>query len=158
MREISNEESLSCIAAECPKIRNGEPLYGMVCLGRYAECPKIKRVDIDFSGMTSVQIRVRMAEYGWMSEDKVTDIGWGRQIGYDLWFVRWNWHDVRLGNKVSISGHSADFSCVHDLVVQTAQRALDAWQTFPDKIPTQRTDGWIEAQADYLQPPEFKEN
>ncbi|KLU62291.1 hypothetical protein CEB3_c13350 [Peptococcaceae bacterium CEB3] len=113
---------------------------------------------VPFLDMSSKQIRVSMAERGWMSEDQLTSIGWEDKIGYTIWFSRWDWHGVKLRNKVSIHGHSTELDHIRDLVAETAQRALKAWEAYPDEVPVQTFGNKVVPEEDFLQPPEFRKD
>lgn len=92
---------------------------------------------MDFSEKSAEEIRIYMSTIGWMSEDRLSNLGWGNKVGYSIWFWRWDWHNVKLGNKVCFHYHTDDLSKIDEVVAKTAIKALKAWQQFPDKVPGQ---------------------
>lgn len=90
-----------------------------------------------------MQIKRRMATQGWSVEEKISSDGWGRTIGYNIWFKRCDWHGKFT---YSITGHivcfagacdTLDYESILQTVHRTAKMARKAWYEFPDKIPFQ---------------------
>ena len=105
------------------------------------------------------QIRIEMSKLGWISEDKLSWMGWGNgeKYGYSIWFERWDWHGVQLGNSVSFGCHDSDLTKMDECVRKAAKTTLKAWDDFPSKIPTVLANGKVVAKIEYLQPEEFKD-
>jgi len=91
-----------------------------------------------------IKIRLVMTKLGWISEDRLTYIGWGNDIGtgrrprygYSIWFERWDWHGTRC-EKVSYHAHTSDLTKMPEAVRRAARLARRAWREFPDVPPSQ---------------------
>jgi hypothetical protein len=97
-----------------------------------------------------LSIRLAMTAEGWMSEDRITDMGWGHGvIGYSIWFERWDWHGNRAmaltGNKACFHAHcgSIEPAAMLDTTRKAAALARRAWVEFPDAPPVQLVDGTL---------------
>lgn len=88
------------------------------------------------SAETSMQIRLRMAALGWISEDRITWMGWGLDgtYGYSIWFERWDWHG-KVMDRISFGGSTKDFSEIDAVTKRAADLALRAWREFPNSVP-----------------------
>ena len=108
----------------------------------------------------AMQIRLHMANLGWHSNDRLSDLGWGGKIGYSIWFERWDWHGHKGVPGVSIHEHTNDLSRIDIEVKKAAQKALETWYKFPTCIPHRYADESIEPftiQPDWaVVPPEYK--
>ncbi len=85
------------------------------------------------NNLSAYQIRIEMAELGWNSEDRITDMGWGDKHGYSIWFERWDWHGKRT-DRVCFHEHRAELSKIEDAVKVAAKRALRAWSEFTESV------------------------
>lgn len=100
--------------------------------------------------LTAWEIRLLLAENGWATNDRFSNLGWGSKTGYSFWISRWDWHGVRVGSKVSfhssfclepVSKMSEDM--LNHYWRKLAKTALKAWDDFTDGIPYQAVDGSI---------------
>lgn len=90
------------------------------------------------------RIRIEMANEGWHSNDRISDMGWGSTFGYSIWFERWDWHGKRLhGNKACYHAHRAGLSHIPETVKQAADLAKRAWAEFPDDPPRMWANGTL---------------
>ena len=90
-----------------------------------------------------MKIRLAMTKRGWISEDRLTYMGWGDEgtkrrprFGYSIWFERWDWHGQRC-DKVCYHAHTNDLSKIPEAVQRAAKLARKAWNEFPDVPPSQ---------------------
>ena len=89
-----------------------------------------------------VRIRRAMAQKGWQSEDRLTMEGWGKNVGYSIWFSRWNWHGKRLyGNKACYHASGYVSEGIEKIVERAAEKAKLAWRAFPSFPPDQLANG-----------------
>lgn len=95
----------------------------------------------------AMEIRTFMAEKGWHSQDRMSDMGWGDKVGYSIWFYRWDWHGIKTatitGDKVSFHDGTNNLSEIDKIVRNVAKRALQAYEDFPDSIPYQNVNGEV---------------
>lgn len=98
--------------------------------------------------MTAFEARKWLADHGWNTEDRYSDMGWSKGKGYSAWVSRWDWHGIKFGNRVSfhlsilpkqVSEKSID--AVWSDLMTLAQKA---WDEFTDCVPTQNVKGEIE--------------
>ena len=83
-----------------------------------------------------------MAQKGWQSEDRLTMDGWGKNVGYSIWFSRWTWHGKRLlGNKACYHASGYVSEGIENNVVRAAEKAKLAWRAFPNFPPDQLANG-----------------
>lgn len=147
------------INEEAIKILTSKTLKKIVC--NFVEFVNIIQANvfgkIEFNKKTAEEIRVFMSTLGWSSEDRLSDLGRDRgKFSYSIWFFRWDWHGVSLGNKVTIYSHTDNLKSINKIVARTAEKALQAWEQFPDKVPVQLANGKIVAEHELLQPEGFK--
>lgn len=94
-----------------------------------------------FENKNSIEIRKIMTSYGWSSNDKFTQIGWGDKFGYSIWFERHDWHGKNTysltGNKVCFHRHINDLSEIDNITRECAIQALKAYEDYVDCIPCQ---------------------
>lgn len=99
------------------------------------------------STMDAMDIRNFMADKGWHSNDRLSNMGWGDTVGYSIWFYRWDWHGIKTavvtGDKVSFHDGTNDLSNLDSTVRMAAKRALQAYALFPDSIPYQNINGEV---------------
>lgn len=83
-----------------------------------------------------MQIRLRMASLGWISEDRITWMGWGHgeTYGYSVWFQRWDWHG-KVMDSISFGDHTKDLSQIDAATKRAANLATLAWEEFTDSVP-----------------------
>ena len=109
----------------------------------------MRATGLERAAVRIVEIRVQMAEQGWKSEDRLTDVGWGNGFGYSVWFRRWDWHGTHLikaiGEDACYHAHrkGLDRGSMLVAVEEAAQRARDAWNRYPYPAlpPVQMADG-----------------
>lgn len=97
------------------------------------------------------KIKREMARLGWNIEERISDDGWDRKSkGYSIWFKRPDWHGKNVytitGHEVCFHGHIGDFMMsqgVLRVVKETATKAKQAWNDFPDSIPYQTSTGEV---------------
>jgi hypothetical protein len=88
-------------------------------------------------GMTTIQIRKIMKEFGWDSKDEITSRGWSNnKYGYMIWFQRNDWHGVRL-DKISFHAGTINFDEIDELVYELAFKTLNAWLVYKYEVPVQ---------------------
>lgn len=88
----------------------------------------------DFAAMTPTQIRAYMTALGWNSDDRMTDMGWGKgKYGYSVWFERWEWHG-KHADKANYGAHIGSVSeyDIKKTIIKAAEQALEAWALFTD--------------------------
>ncbi|AJE13376.1 hypothetical protein FDF50_16525 [Clostridium botulinum] len=108
--------------------------------------------------MSAMEVRLVMKNKGWQSNDRLTNMGWGKdengnlRYGYSIWFERWDWHGVR-GNKVCIHNHTSNLTKINKITYLAAIKCLRAWKEFTNSVPTQMADGNLE--EDIIQTPFF---
>lgn len=89
-----------------------------------------------------VRIRRAMALRGWQSEDRLSTQGWGDNVGYTIWFSRWNWHGNNLlGNSATYWASGYVSEGILQIVEKAASRAKLAWRAFSDFPPEQLSNG-----------------
>jgi len=100
-----------------------------------------------------VKIRLVMTKLGWISEDRLTYMGWGNDIdtgrpryGYSIWFQRWVWHGQPC-DKVCYHAHTHDLTKIPETVQKAARIARKAWREFPDVPPIQTVDDRLDNTA-----------
>lgn len=107
------------------------------------------------SATDPITIRLLMKDAGWKSKDVLTDIGWGGEYGYSIWFERWDWHGVQIFNKVCFHNHSSKLDNITETVRVAAKLALNAWIEYPDSVPNQLANGILG--VDFIITKTFKE-
>jgi hypothetical protein len=90
---------------------------------------------------TSWEIRLRLAERGWQSDTRIKD----KQ--FQIWFKRNTWHGqlatvtffsgCQLNLKADAESHDHDVASMRLVVSSVAERAADAWISYPDSVPCQ---------------------
>lgn len=86
-------------------------------------------------------LRVEMANEGWHSQDRLSEMGWGGRVGYSVWFERYDWHGRRIGGVV-FHAHTPDLAQMRRAALHAAALARKAWATFgQNQIPRQTPDG-----------------
>lgn len=115
------------------------------------------------------EIRLRMAARGWRSDTRIMpERGARRGATFQVWFKRDDWHG-RLTDVTVHSGCAVDpwdaagdpaphVAAIRRAVESAADRALRAWDDFPDSIPCQGLDGTMVPNAwaterDFARPP-----
>lgn len=85
---------------------------------------------------TIEEIKLYLQSLGWSCEERLTGQGW-TDFGYSIWFNRYDWHGVQLGNRVSINCHVSrpDAADIRRAVVKAARLALEAWETYVEAVP-----------------------
>jgi hypothetical protein len=94
----------------------------------------------------AMSIRLEMAADGWYSEDRLSDIGWGKgKPGYSIWFERYDWHGQHTlkinGKKACYHSHTPDLTKIDEVTQRAAERARRAWRDFSDVPPEQGLQG-----------------
>lgn len=96
-----------------------------------------------------MKIKIQMAKLGWDVEEKISSNGWGRKIGYTVWFKRCDWHGKFT---YSLTGHivhfvgccgTLDYESILNTIHDTAKMARKAWHDFPDSIPFQTANNKV---------------
>lgn len=103
--------------------------------------------------MLAMQVRLIMKENGWDSEDSLSKTGWVNGFGYSIWFKRWDWHDVNIG-EVCIHAHTDNLTKINKITYDTAVKCLNAWEDFTDSVPHQMADNSLK--SDSIQTPFFR--
>lgn len=124
---------------------------------RYDGCDYARLKDTEENSQMDkiMQIKQEMASLGWDIEEKISDEGWGGNIGYTIWFKRSDWHGKYTysltGQQVVFIGISEDinnYEAILKTVKNTAEKAKKAWTDFPDAVPCQNARG--EVVKDYM--------
>jgi hypothetical protein len=103
--------------------------------------------------MNCMEIRMIMKGKGWDSNDSITQTGWKNGYGYSIWFERWDWHGISIG-EVCLHSHTNNLSEIDNLVYKLAIKSLKAWDDFQDSVPHQMADNSLK--PDPIQTPFFK--
>ena len=107
----------------------------------------------DFNNLNIIELSRFMASAGWDVRIESTKRGWGTTPGISIQFERWDWHDERPGNKVSIHAHTDNYIRFEIIARKTALKAFNAYEEFLDCPVTQMGDGTLIRDPAYL---EFK--
>jgi len=97
---------------------------------------RIKLRKLDLYG-----IRLYMASKGWYSHDRLSDIGWGKEYGYHIWFERWDWHGKKCDKicyhaSTPLHGDKYKKRSMNMAARRAAELALRVWETFgEDELP-----------------------
>lgn len=95
--------------------------------------------DLDLTNLTAMEIRLKMKEHGWDSEDCLNEGGWINGYSYSVWFKRWKWHGrhavILTGHEVTFHKHTNDLSKIDAVTRLCAEQALKAYVDFPKTIP-----------------------
>lgn len=101
-----------------------------------------------FEGKNSMQIRLQMAELGWHSKDRLSDLGWGDKVGYSIWFTTHEWHGrntyALTGHEVCFHRHTNNLDDIDGITKLCAEQALKAYEEYIDCIPFQDARGKTE--------------
>jgi hypothetical protein len=92
------------------------------------------------------EIRRAMAAEGWISEDRITYMGWGKnadgteRYGFSVWFQRWDWHGQRC-DSITFHASTDDLTAIPETVAKASALARRAYANFVEYPPYQDANG-----------------
>ncbi len=100
---------------------------------------------MNLSDLRSMEIRLKMHELGWDSEDNLSKKGWINGYVYSIWFRRYDWHKrstiALTGRDVCFHKHTNNLNEI-DLVTRLcAEQAIKAYEEYPNSIPCLDANG-----------------
>lgn len=98
------------------------------------------------------QLKISLIEKGWDIEEKYSNDGFGKLVGYHIFARRCDWHGkftyALTGHIISFceSGRTiSDSHALLDTVQKLHDECVKAWQDFPKEIPFQTAKNEIKA-------------
>jgi hypothetical protein len=82
--------------------------------------------------MKSMEIRILMKNFGWESKDSITQTAWKNGYCFSVWFERWDWHDISVG-EVCLHTHSNNLDEMDIITYNLAKKALKACNFINEK-------------------------
>lgn len=98
------------------------------------------------------QLKISLIEKGWDIEEKYSNDGFGKLVGYHIFARRCDWHGkftyALTGHIISFCESCRTISDSHallDTVQELYDECVKAWQDFPKEIPFQTAKNEIKA-------------
>jgi len=92
-------------------------------------------VDTIHGARSAYEVRLILGDFGWHSDDRMTEFGWSAGIGYSVWFDRWNWHGKSCDKAYFFSSHPPKGLSVESIdrtVKRAAVLAVQTWFQFQE--------------------------